>query len=137
MTTFLIDGETSLDAGCLTETLPPAAQRRIRRVVLTHAHFDHLASLPLLMENLYGRAEPLEIAAPRPVLAAIRRHSDDRIWPIFPKSSLQSKPTIRFKTIVPDARTRGVSPFMPFAVSRVVPAWIHRFEARSVGPVLG
>ncbi|HTD52478.1 MAG TPA: 3',5'-cyclic-nucleotide phosphodiesterase, partial [Thermoanaerobaculia bacterium] len=39
MTTFLIDGETALDAGSLTEALPIAAQRRIRRVVLTHAHF--------------------------------------------------------------------------------------------------
>ena len=59
MTTFLIDGETALDAGALTEALPLSAQRRIRRVVLTHAHFDHIASLPFLIENLYGRGAPL------------------------------------------------------------------------------
>src|SRR5687768_17277916 len=41
MTTFLIDGETALDAGALTESLPLATQARIRRVALTHAHFDH------------------------------------------------------------------------------------------------
>ena len=64
MTTFLVDGETALDAGSLTEALPLSAQRRIRRIVLTHAHFDHTASLPFLIENLYGRGMPLEIAAP-------------------------------------------------------------------------
>src|SRR5207244_13570915 len=52
LTTFLIDGESSLDAGCLTDALPLAAQRRVRRIVLTHAHFDHIVSLPMLVENL-------------------------------------------------------------------------------------
>ncbi|HEY1433877.1 MAG TPA: MBL fold metallo-hydrolase, partial [Thermoanaerobaculia bacterium] len=61
MTTFLLDGETALDAGSLTDALPLSAQRRIRRVVLTHAHFDHVASLPFLLENLYGRERPLEV----------------------------------------------------------------------------
>jgi ribonuclease BN (tRNA processing enzyme) len=125
MTTFLIDGETSLDAGCLTETLPPAAQRRIRRVVLTHAHFDHLATLPLLIENLYGRAEPLEIAAPRPVLATIRRDIlNDRVWPDFTKLPSRSKPTVRLRVIEPDRPYRaGSVTFMPFAVSHVVPSY--------------
>ena len=61
LTTFLIDGESALDAGALTDALPLSAQRRVRRVFLTHAHFDHIASLPLLMENLYGQATPLEV----------------------------------------------------------------------------
>ncbi|MGH9399628.1 MAG: MBL fold metallo-hydrolase, partial [Thermoanaerobaculia bacterium] len=96
MTTFLIDGESSLDAGALTETLPPAAQWRIRRVVLTHAHFDHLASLPLLMENLYGRGRPLEIAAPRAVLSTLRHDIlNDRVWPDFTRLPSRSRPTVR------------------------------------------
>src|SRR5262245_48903598 len=73
LTTFLLDGETALDAGCLTDALPLAAQRRIKRVLLTHAHFDHIASLPLLCDNLYGQAHPLEVLAPAPVLATLRR----------------------------------------------------------------
>ena len=125
MTTFLIDGETALDAGALTETLPPAAQRRIRRVVLTHSHFDHLASLPLLIENLYGREEPLEIVAPRTVLQTVARDIlNDRVWPDFTKLPSRAHPTVRFNPIPPGRPFRAASvTFTPFAVSHVVPAF--------------
>jgi ribonuclease BN (tRNA processing enzyme) len=125
MTTFLIDGQTALDAGALTETLPLAAQRRIRRVVLTHSHFDHLASLPLLMENLYGREEPLDVVAPRPVLATIARDIlNDRVWPDFTKLPSRRKPTVRLIAIAPGRPFRaGSVTFTPFEVSHVVPAY--------------
>ena len=125
MTTFLIDGQTALDAGALTETLPPAAQRRIRRVVLTHSHFDHLASLPLLMENLYGREEPLDVVAPRSVLATIARDIlNDRVWPDFTKLPSRRKPTVRLIAIAPGRPFRaGSVTFTPFEVSHVVPAY--------------
>ena len=125
MTTFLIDGETALDAGSLTETLPLAAQRRIRRVVLTHSHFDHLASLPLLMENLYGRGEPLDIVAPKPVLATIARNIlNDRIWPDFTRLPSRARPTVRLVAIAPGLRFRaGSVTLTAFAVSHVVPAY--------------
>src|SRR5262249_10270277 len=75
LTTFLIDGECALDPGPLPAALPLSDQRRIRRVVLTHAHFDHIASLPFLAANLHGRLPaPLEILAPESVLESVRRH---------------------------------------------------------------
>lgn len=125
MSTFLIDGETALDAGALTEALPPAAQRRIRRVVLTHSHFDHLASLPMLMENLYGRAEPLQILAPAPVLATLARDVlNGRIWPDFRKLPSRARPTVRFTPVSPGRPFRaGAARFTAFAVSHVVPAY--------------
>ncbi len=109
LTTFLIDGESSLDAGCLTDALPLAAQRRVRRIVLTHAHFDHIVSLPMLVENLYGNGRPLEIVAPAPVLSSLSRHVfNDRIWPDFRRLPSRARPAVSF---------------LPFAVSHVVPAY--------------
>jgi ribonuclease BN (tRNA processing enzyme) len=125
LTTFLVDGESALDAGALTDALPLAAQRRVRRVFLTHAHFDHIASLPLLMENLYGLAAPLEILAPAPVLSVIARDVlNDRIWPDFTKLPSRARPTVRLRPLAENRPFRaGSVVFTPFAVSHVVPAY--------------
>lgn len=125
LTTFLVDGSTALDAGSLTETLSLSAQRRVERIVLTHAHFDHIASLPLLIENLYGQAWPLEIVAPGPVLACLSRDIlNDRIWPDFTRLPSRARPSVRLRAI-PEGRpfTAGHVTFTPFAVSHVVPAY--------------
>jgi len=125
LTTFLIDGETALDAGSLTDALPLSAQRRIRRVVLTHIHFDHIASLPLLMENLYGQSSPLEVIAPKPVLLSLRRDVlNDRVWPDFTRLPSRNRPTVALRSIPVGRpfRAGGVT-FLPFAVSHVVPAY--------------
>jgi ribonuclease BN (tRNA processing enzyme) len=126
MTTFLIDGETALDAGALTESLPLAAQRRIRRVALTHAHFDHFASLPFLVANLAGReSTPLEVAAPAPVLASIRRHVfNDSTWPDFTHLPSASRPALKFRTIAEGRPYRaGAVTLTPVAVNHLIPGY--------------
>ena len=125
MTTFVIDGETALDAGALTEALPLAAQRRLRRVVLTHAHLDHVASLPFLVENLYGRERPLEIVAPAPVLRTLRRHIfNDAAWPDFTRLPSRRSPTIIFRAVeVGRPFAAGGARFTPLPVDHIVPAY--------------
>jgi ribonuclease BN (tRNA processing enzyme) len=96
-----VDGETAIDAGALTEALPLAAQRRVRRIVLTHAHFDHIASLPFLAANLYGRtSSALEVIAPEPVIAALRNHVfNQTTWPDFSRYPSPSRPTLRYRVL--------------------------------------
>ncbi len=125
MTTFVIDGETALDAGALTDALPLAAQRRLRRVVLTHAHLDHVASLPFLVENLYGRERPLEIVAPAPVLRTLVRHVfNDEAWPDFSRLPSRKQPTIVFRPVaVGRPFLAGLVRFTPLPVDHIVPAY--------------
>ncbi len=125
MTTFLIDGETALDAGALTEALPLPAQRRIRRIVLTHAHLDHIASLPFLIENLYGRERPLELIAPPPVLRTLSHHVfNDATWPDFSRLPSRERPTIVYRPVAAGrAFQAGGVRFTPLAVDHIVPAY--------------
>ncbi|HYX19528.1 MAG TPA: 3',5'-cyclic-nucleotide phosphodiesterase [Thermoanaerobaculia bacterium] len=125
MTCFLLDGDTALDAGSLTEALPLAAQRRLRRVVLTHAHLDHVASLPFLLENLYGRSTPLEVAAPASVLAVLKRDLfNARLWPDFTRLPSKARPTLRYRTVLPGRpfRAGGMS-WTAVPVDHLVPAY--------------
>lgn len=125
MTCFLLDGDTALDAGSLTEALPLAAQRRLRRVVLTHAHLDHVASLPFLLENLYGRSTPLEVVAPPPVLAALRRDLfNGRIWPDFTRLPSRARPTLCYRAVSPGRPFRaGGMTWTALPVDHLVPAF--------------
>ncbi len=125
MTCFLLDGDTALDAGSLTEALPLAAQRRLRRVVLTHAHLDHVATLPFLLENLYGRSAPLEVVAPAPVLAILRRDLfNGRLWPDFTRLPSRAKPTLAYRAVAPGRPFRaGGMTWTALPVDHLVPAF--------------
>jgi ribonuclease BN (tRNA processing enzyme) len=126
LTTFLINGACALDAGALTDTLPFSAQRRIRKVLLTHAHFDHVVSLPFLAANLHGSlSSPLEILAPEPVLEAVRRHLfNDSTWPDFTRFPSVSRPTIRYRPLTEGRPfAAGSLTVTPYAVNHVVPTF--------------
>lgn len=125
MTSFLLDGQTALDAGSLTEALPLAAQRRVERIVLTHAHLDHVASLPFLLENVYGRRRPLEVIAPAPVLATLRRDLfNGSVWPDFTRLPSRTRPTLRYRTVAAGKPFRaGGMTFTAFPVDHLVPAY--------------
>jgi ribonuclease BN (tRNA processing enzyme) len=52
---LLIDDVLALDAGCLTSSLSFEQQTRVKDLLLTHGHYDHLRDIPALAMNLYLR----------------------------------------------------------------------------------
>lgn len=58
-TSFLVDGRIAVDAGALTAALPIAEQLELEHVVLSHAHLDHIATLPFLLDNRFGGTDRL------------------------------------------------------------------------------
>lgn len=103
MTSFLINGDLALDAGSITQALPIDAQQRIRRVVLTHSHLDHTASIPFLVENSFGvRTEPLEIMLTPQVLHTVKHHLfNNDTWPDFTRIPNDLLPALRLTEVQP------------------------------------
>jgi ribonuclease BN (tRNA processing enzyme) len=108
-----VNGTVCVDAGALTDALTLEEQAGVRAVLLTHAHMDHVASLPFLVENVFGlNASPLEIVAPEGVLAALRKHLfNDALWPDFSRLP---------NDLVPAVTYRAVAVGVPFAVGGLV-----------------
>jgi ribonuclease BN (tRNA processing enzyme) len=110
MTSFLINGELALDAGSITQALPISDQRRIQRIVLTHSHLDHTASIPFLVENVFGEPHgTLEILVTPQVLHTVKLHLfNNDTWPDFTRIP---------NDLLPALRLTEVQPLQPFEVN--------------------
>ena len=83
---MLVDDDVLIDAGTGIGDLALADLFSIRHVFLTHAHLDHIAGLPMLVDaNFEEEFEvPVTVYARAETLDAIRAHLfNDVIWPDF------------------------------------------------------
>lgn len=114
LTTFLVNGRLAIDGGSLGLGLAPPAQRRVRAVVVTHAHADHIASLPVfLAEGFPFLKEPLRVYSVPEIIRVLGEHVfNDRVSPDFRKIRLRGGggPALRFVE---------VRPLVPFEVEGV------------------
>jgi ribonuclease BN (tRNA processing enzyme) len=73
MTSLLIDDVLAIDAGNLTAALSFRSQMKLKAVLLTHQHYDHVRDLPALAMSLYERNCSLMVYAPLPVGDALKK----------------------------------------------------------------
>jgi ribonuclease BN (tRNA processing enzyme) len=85
LTSYLVNEEVAIDAGSLGLLGDLRRQRRVRHVFLTHEHLDHVATLPIFLENVFDPGpESAEVLASREVLECLRSDVfNGRIWPDF------------------------------------------------------
>ncbi len=105
---FLINGRLLLDAGTIASVLSLEEQIAVEDVLLTHAHLDHVADLPFLIDNvMIRRAAPLRVWAPAPVLQALQDHLfNDILWPDFTRLPSTAAPALQLVPLEPGAETR-------------------------------
>jgi len=101
---MLVDNDVLIDAGTGIGDLALADLRPIRHVFLTHAHLDHIAGLPMLVDCVFDEnfAVPLTVYAREETLRALKEHLfNDVIWPDFAKLPSPQNPMLRYQVCSP------------------------------------
>jgi ribonuclease BN (tRNA processing enzyme) len=101
---FLIDESLLLDAGTIGSVLTEEEQWNIRNIFITHAHLDHIRSIPALADNIIVKnlRHQVDVYAPVSVIDALRNHLfNGLIWPDFTALPTPEEPVLRFNLVEP------------------------------------
>lgn len=126
LTSFIVNDRLAIDGGSIGFALLPSEMGKIHHVVVTHAHSDHTASLPIYIAESYTVLDqPITIYATAAVVKVLRAFVfNDQIWPDFEKIPLMngSGPTLEFHTLEMNkqASVAGVQ-ITPVEVNHIVP----------------
>jgi len=133
---LLIDGVMALDAGAITSSLTLSDQQRIKAILITHHHFDHIRDLATFGINTFGTG-PTSVYALDSVLEVISTHIiDGVVYPDFLTRPFPEKPTFRFCPVEPGEEVviEGYR-VVPVPVEHGVPAvgyWVISSDDKSI-----
>ncbi len=86
LTCFVVNDCVAFDAGSLAMSVSDEQRASIRDIVLTHAHLDHIAGLPLFIDDNFATlTEPVRIHAAAEVIEVLER--DVFNWSVYPRFS--------------------------------------------------
>ncbi len=102
LVSYLVNDCIAIDAGCLGFGLPLAAQKRVSDIFLTHCHLDHVASLPIFLDNVYEYGPNcVTVHGSADALAVLQQDLlNDRVWPDFVALSTPTAPFLTLDQIV-------------------------------------
>lgn len=121
--TFVLNDHISLDAGALAFHLTGEELLRVKDIVLTHTHLDHIASLPFIFSEMFvDILEPIRIHATAKNIEELKAHVfNNIIWPDFTKIPNAHGPLLSFHPFeLNEPFTIGELTFHPIPVNHVV-----------------
>lgn len=137
LTSFLVNDRIAIDAGCIGLHGDPPDQSRIGHIFLSHTHADHLASLPMFLENAEGRR--IALYGHPEVLDSVHRDLfNGRIWPDLVKESRRSGRGLDLVPLSPEqpVRVEGLT-VTPVPVDHSVPTFGFIVEDETSAAVFG
>jgi cAMP phosphodiesterase len=86
LTCYVIDDSVAVDAGSIALSLTDAQRNTVRDIIVTHPHMDHIATLPIFIDDLFGELEePIRIHATQEVIDILE--NDIFNWTVYPRFS--------------------------------------------------
>ena len=98
---LLVDDVMALDAGGLTSSLTMQAQQKLKAILLSHKHYDHIRDIPAVAINFFSQGSTIKIYSTQDVHDAISEHLlNGKIYPDF--SALpETNPTVKCSIVEP------------------------------------
>ncbi|GLS05088.1 cAMP phosphodiesterase class-II:metallo-beta-lactamase superfamily protein [Chitiniphilus shinanonensis] len=131
-TSMLLGERTLIDAGTGVGDLTVDEMARIDQVFLTHAHLDHIACLPMMLDNVLGlRDRPVTVHANRATLQVLRDHVFNwAIWPDFSAIPSPEAAMLRFAAMeIGETREVDGCRITALPVLHTVPAVAYAFDS--------
>ena len=127
LTCFVIDDRVTIDGGSIGIALSDAQQRSVRDVIVTHPHMDHIASLPIFVDDLFGELrEPVRIHATNEVIELLKADVFNDV--VYPKFDLLKNAHGHVMEYVP---------FEPRREFRVAHLTCTAISVNHIGPTIG
>jgi len=134
LTTFVVHGAggagpLAVDAGSLGLVGEPEDMARIREVILTHAHIDHIATLPMWIEALLSQNRaPVAVHGTEETIEQLREHFfNGVIFPDFEQLEEEDGRKLMEYRLVPTDRAFGLAGFSLEAVRAEHPIATHGY----------
>ena len=100
-TSFLVNQNILIDAGTGVGDLTLDEMCQIDHVFLTHAHLDHVAALPLMLDAVSSlRSQPVLVYALAATIGALKAHVfNNTIWPDFSRIPSAQIPFLQYRPL--------------------------------------
>ena len=87
LSSYIINDSIAIDAGALGLMSPIEAQAKVRHVLISHSHIDHIATLPIFVDNVHDADRDCVIVhGSQTVLECLQRDVfNGCVWPDFVK----------------------------------------------------
>jgi ribonuclease BN (tRNA processing enzyme) len=122
LVSLLIDDILAIDAGGLTSGLNFPAQLKLKAVLLSHQHYDHVRDIPAIGMSCFLHETTLDIYTTQPVCASLAAHMlNNEVYSNFLEKPA-GNPTFRLKVLEP-GRTDTICGYgvLPLPVNHTKP----------------
>lgn len=131
-TAMLLDSDVLIDAGTGVGNLSLDELIKIDHIFVTHAHLDHVACIPFLVDTVGSlRTRPIIVHATEATLETLRNHLFNwHLWPDFTKIPNQCSPYMRYEPLaLDDAIVLNERRIIPLPANHVVPTVGYQLDS--------
>lgn len=131
LVTLLIDDVLALDAGGLTSTLSFQAQQKLKGILLTHAHYDHIRDIPAIGMNALLHETTINVYSTQAVYDTLATYLlNGKVYAEF-LTKPEGNPVIKFTILEPLKKvTIADYEVLPVPVNHSVPTVGYQITAQ-------